>query len=419
MSELLRRRRADGSFDGLANWTAFGIMALRASGRTARSGAVAKSATWLARQQGADGGFSVSGGGASFVDETGAALQGLAAAARGRGRPARTAIRWLRTVQNPDGGFGQAKGHDSNAQSTAWAVQGIIAAGAAPSSFRRASRTPLAYLGSLQQADGSFRYSRSSAQTPVWVTSQVVAALRRKTFPVRPPARRRARERRGRRCRSAPAPARKRRPARRREATPRVSASDELGKATPVVARRVAARPAAVRPPRQRPPRTGARAQRQLAGGAVGGGAVAAPESGCAAPAAALAVQCPCAVPAAAGCRNRPVRTAPRFRDLRAHGYSGARIAMYLDYVLEQLGELGPVTSRAMFGGHGLYLGDHFFAIVYRDRLYFKTDDVEPRRLRGPRLRALPPERAADAEELLGGAGRGRRESRGGCRMGP
>jgi DNA transformation protein len=47
---------------------------------------------------------------------------------------------------------------------------------------------------------------------------------------------------------------------------------------------------------------------------------------------------------------------------------------MYLDYVLEQLAELGPVTSRAMFGGHGLYLGDQFFAIVHRDRLYFKTD---------------------------------------------
>jgi DNA transformation protein len=48
---------------------------------------------------------------------------------------------------------------------------------------------------------------------------------------------------------------------------------------------------------------------------------------------------------------------------------------MYLDYVLEQLGELGPVTSRAMFGGHGLYLGDQFFAIVYRDRLFFRTDE--------------------------------------------
>jgi DNA transformation protein len=49
---------------------------------------------------------------------------------------------------------------------------------------------------------------------------------------------------------------------------------------------------------------------------------------------------------------------------------------MYLDYVLEQLGELGPVTSRSMFGGHGLYLGDQFFAIVHRDRLYFKTDEA-------------------------------------------
>ena len=49
---------------------------------------------------------------------------------------------------------------------------------------------------------------------------------------------------------------------------------------------------------------------------------------------------------------------------------------MYLDYVLDQLGELGPVTSRAMFGGHGLYLGQQFFGIVYRDRLYFKTDEA-------------------------------------------
>ena len=52
---------------------------------------------------------------------------------------------------------------------------------------------------------------------------------------------------------------------------------------------------------------------------------------------------------------------------------------MYLDYVLEQLGELGPVTSRAMFGGHGLYLGDQFFAIVYRDRLFLRTDETSRR----------------------------------------
>ena len=279
VSELLRRRRADGSFAGLANWTAFGIMAMRASGRTARSGAVARSATWLARQQGSDGGFSVSGGGASFVDETGAVLQGLAAAARGRGRAARTAVRWLRAVQNPDGGFGQAKGHDSNAQSTAWGVQGMIAAGAAPSSFRRASRTPLAYLGSLQQADGSFRYSRSSAQTPVWVTSQVVAALRRKTFPVQAPPRRRAR-RAAVAQPSTPAPKRRRRSEQRRAGNEGERVG-ELGKATPVVARRVAARRAASRAPAAPTPSEGSELGAvQLAGAAAaaalvaGGGAL-------------------------------------------------------------------------------------------------------------------------------------------------
>ena len=48
---------------------------------------------------------------------------------------------------------------------------------------------------------------------------------------------------------------------------------------------------------------------------------------------------------------------------------------MFTDYVVDQLGDLGPVTTRAMFGGHGLYLGDQFFAIVFRERLYFRTDD--------------------------------------------
>jgi energy-coupling factor transport system substrate-specific component len=248
VSELLRRRRGDGSFSGLANWTAFGIMALRASGRSARSGAVVKSATWLARQQGSDGGFSLAGGGASFVDETGAALQGLAAAGRVRTRPVRKAVRWLRAVQNPDGGFGQAKGHDSNTHSTAWAVQGIVAARAAPSTFRRASRTPLAYLSSLQQSDGSFRYSRTSAQTPVWVTAQVVAALRRKTFPLRPPARRRVARAAPR---SVPPPARQeaRGPGRKAADDGRRERVDDPGEAAPAVTRRVDVRPAAGRSP--------------------------------------------------------------------------------------------------------------------------------------------------------------------------
>ena len=46
----------------------------------------------------------------------------------------------------------------------------------------------------------------------------------------------------------------------------------------------------------------------------------------------------------------------------------------FKDFVLDQLSALPGVRSRAMFGGHGLYQRDHFFAILLGGRLYFKTD---------------------------------------------
>jgi DNA transformation protein len=45
----------------------------------------------------------------------------------------------------------------------------------------------------------------------------------------------------------------------------------------------------------------------------------------------------------------------------------------FVAYVLDQLGGLPGVESRAMFGGHGLYCGGEFFAIIFRGRLYFRT----------------------------------------------
>jgi DNA transformation protein and related proteins len=48
----------------------------------------------------------------------------------------------------------------------------------------------------------------------------------------------------------------------------------------------------------------------------------------------------------------------------------------FLDYVREQLQGLTQLTSRRMFGGAGLYSNDVFFGLIYKDRLYFKTDDV-------------------------------------------
>ena len=44
-------------------------------------------------------------------------------------------------------------------------------------------------------------------------------------------------------------------------------------------------------------------------------------------------------------------------------------------FVLDQLVDLGPVTSRKMFGGVGLYCDDVFFGIIARDELYLKVDD--------------------------------------------
>lgn len=47
----------------------------------------------------------------------------------------------------------------------------------------------------------------------------------------------------------------------------------------------------------------------------------------------------------------------------------------YLDFVLEQIGRILPVTSRAMFGGYGLYSEGLFFGLLSQDRIYLKVDD--------------------------------------------
>lgn len=190
---LVRQRDRDGSFDQLVNVTAFGVLALRAGGDRVGAGRVQAAAEWLSTAQSDDGGFGFAPGGGSDVDDTGAVLQALAAAGRGRSLVARRAVAYLRRAQNQDGGFGQMPDRDSNAQSTAWAVQGLLAVGRNPDRLRRGSRTPLGYLRSLQVADGSIRYSRTSAQTPVWVTAQALTALARKPFPLEPAPRRRRR----------------------------------------------------------------------------------------------------------------------------------------------------------------------------------------------------------------------------------
>jgi energy-coupling factor transport system substrate-specific component len=186
VAEVLRARGHDNSFDEQVNLSAFAIFSLRAVGHSASFAPIREAAGWIERQQNSDGGFGFGGRGSrSDVDDTGAALQALAAAGARNRRVLGLATSYLIRSQGADGGFPQQYGGESNAQSTAWAVQGLIAAGRSPSTVRRGgSRTPTGYLETLLAPNGSVRYSRTSAQTPAWVTAQAVIALAGKTFPV-------------------------------------------------------------------------------------------------------------------------------------------------------------------------------------------------------------------------------------------
>jgi energy-coupling factor transport system substrate-specific component len=181
---LLAHRRRNGSIDGQVNLTAFGIYALKIAHVS-----VTKSARWLQKQADRDGGFNFGGpggpGGTSDSDDTGAAIEALAAGGKRNSTAARRAVAYLVRTQDADGGFAATAGGPSNAQSTAFAIQGLVAAGRDPAALHRGGgRSPLDYLRTLTASDGSVRYSRSSAQTPVWVTGQAALALARKPFPL-------------------------------------------------------------------------------------------------------------------------------------------------------------------------------------------------------------------------------------------
>ena len=49
--------------------------------------------------------------------------------------------------------------------------------------------------------------------------------------------------------------------------------------------------------------------------------------------------------------------------------------AEFATYCAELLAPAGPVRSRRMFGGYGLYVDDAFVAIIVGDALYLKTDE--------------------------------------------
>ena len=46
----------------------------------------------------------------------------------------------------------------------------------------------------------------------------------------------------------------------------------------------------------------------------------------------------------------------------------------FKDFILDQMRDLEDVNAKPMFGGFGFYRGPVFFGILFRERLYFKTD---------------------------------------------
>jgi DNA transformation protein len=45
------------------------------------------------------------------------------------------------------------------------------------------------------------------------------------------------------------------------------------------------------------------------------------------------------------------------------------------DFVVDQLDRCGPIATKRMFGGIGIYSGETFFALIDDDVLYLKVDD--------------------------------------------
>ncbi len=52
------------------------------------------------------------------------------------------------------------------------------------------------------------------------------------------------------------------------------------------------------------------------------------------------------------------------------------KVTEFVETVCERLAPLGKVRARTMFGGWGIYVDGRFCAIVHRDALYFKADDL-------------------------------------------
>jgi DNA transformation protein len=52
----------------------------------------------------------------------------------------------------------------------------------------------------------------------------------------------------------------------------------------------------------------------------------------------------------------------------------GKKQDSFVEYVQDLLGDVGPIQSRRMFGGYGVYFRGRMFALIAYDQLYMKVD---------------------------------------------
>jgi hypothetical protein len=196
VAALLDRARPDGSFPHVpggqpgVNDTIFAVFGLAPIEEPAAQAAIGPAADWIESVQHANGGWAWNATSMrDEVDMTGAAIQALIAAGRGRNDAVDEGVAYLRGAQNPDGGFPEFPGNpESNVASTAWATQAIWAVGENPESWRSGSglgsEEPLDYMESLQQTDGHIRWKRSQDLNGIWMTAYCSVALGGHTWPI-------------------------------------------------------------------------------------------------------------------------------------------------------------------------------------------------------------------------------------------
>lgn len=193
---LLSRVRPGGSLPHVpggqpgVNDTIFAIFALSPIGEPAAQAVIQPAADWIETLQLNNGGWAWSATSSrDEVDMTGAAIQALLAAGRGRNEAVEAGIAYLRKAQNADGGFPEFPGNsESNVASTAWAVQAIWAVGENPESWLAGDAAqasePLGYMESLQQPDGHIRWKRSDDLNGIWMTAYCSVALNGHIWPI-------------------------------------------------------------------------------------------------------------------------------------------------------------------------------------------------------------------------------------------